>query len=45
MNEKYLIIDTRTVDSFKQKTFSGYKKNDVMGMVFKSIEGKDRKCL
>ena len=40
MNEKYLIIDTRTVDSFKQKTFSGYKKNDVMSMVFKSIEGK-----
>ncbi len=40
MNETYLIIDTRTVDSFKHKTFSGYKKNDVMSMVFKSIEGK-----
>ena len=40
MNEKYLIIDNRTIDSFKQKTFSGFKRNDVITTVLKAIEGK-----
>jgi hypothetical protein len=40
MNDQYKIIDTRDLDSFKQKTFSGYKKNDVISAVLKSIETK-----
>jgi len=40
MNDQYQIIDTRDLDSFKQKTFSGYKKNDVISAVLKSIETK-----
>jgi hypothetical protein len=40
MNEKYLISDNRTIESFKQKTFSGFKKNDVITTVLKSIEVK-----
>jgi len=40
MNEKYQINDTRDLSSFKQKTFSGYKKNDVINAVLKSIESK-----
>ena len=38
MNEKYLIIDNRTIEIFKQKTFSGFKKSDVINIVLKSIE-------
>ena len=40
MNEEYSIIENRSIDLFKQKTFSGYKKNDVLTMVLKSIEAK-----
>ena len=40
MNDFYKIIDTRDLSSFKQKTFSGYKKNDVINAVLKSIETK-----
>lgn len=40
MNELYKITDTRDLSSFKQKTFSGYKKNDVINAVLKSIETK-----
>ena len=35
MNEFYKITDTRDLSSFKQKTFSGYKKNDVINAVLK----------
>ena len=38
MNEVNIINDKRVLDSFKQKTFSGYKKNDVFTILFKSIE-------
>ena len=38
MDEKYLIVDNRTVESFKQKIFSGFKKSDVINIVLKSIE-------
>ena len=40
MDEKYLINDDRPSDSFKNKTFSGYKKNDILNAVMKSIESK-----
>ena len=36
----YKITDTRDLSSFKHKTFSGYKKNDVINAVLKSIETK-----
>ena len=38
MNEKYLIVDKRNLNDFKEKTFSGYKKKDVITTLFKSIE-------
>ncbi len=40
MNENFLIMDNRPSDSFKKKTFSGFKKNDIINAVFKSIESK-----
>tara|TARA_B100000575_G_scaffold264844_1_gene240951 strand:- start:393 stop:1484 length:1092 start_codon:yes stop_codon:yes gene_type:complete len=40
MDENYQIIDTRSVDAFKKKTFSGFKKNDIILAVLKSIESK-----
>ena len=40
MNDQYKIIDTRILESFKQKSFSGYKKNDVINAVLKSMEMK-----
>lgn len=40
MDEKYLIDDTREVGSFKLKTFSGFKKNEVINAVMKSIDSK-----
>jgi hypothetical protein len=40
MNEDYLICDDRPSDSFKKKTFSGFKKNDIINAVFKNIETK-----
>ena len=41
MDDKYKICDTRDLNSFKVKTFSGYKKTDVINAVFKSIETKN----
>ena len=38
MEEKYKIIDDRFVKDFNEKTFSGYKKNDVVSALFKSID-------
>lgn len=40
MNEIYKINDNRLLDNFKTKTFSGFKKNDVLNIIFKSIENK-----
>ncbi len=40
MNEIYRINDLRELDHFKTKTFSGFKKTDVMNTIFKSIESK-----
>ena len=40
MDEKYLINDDRPSESFTKKTFSGYKKNDILNAVMKSIEAK-----
>lgn len=38
MNQKYLIIDPRPSDCFKDKTFSDFKKLDVFKALYKSIE-------
>ena len=38
MNELYIIKDKRTIDHFKEETFSGFKKRDVFSELFKSIE-------
>ena len=38
MNEQYIINDKRSLECMKIKTFSGYKKNDVIKMVLKSID-------
>jgi hypothetical protein len=40
MNEDYLIEDKRYICSFKTKTFSGFKKTDVINTVIKSIESR-----
>ena len=40
MDNKYEINDTRGLKSFKVGTFSGYKKNDVIKTLFKSIDSK-----
>jgi hypothetical protein len=40
MDEQYLIDDKRETISFKGKTFSGFKKTDVINTVIKSIDGK-----
>lgn len=40
MDEKYVIHDTRITDDFLKKSFSGYKKTDVMNVLLKSIETK-----
>ena len=40
MDERYLINDTRSFESFKKKSFSGFKKNDIINAVLKSIESK-----
>jgi len=36
----YFINDDRPSDSFRKKTFSGFKKNDIINAVLKSIEAK-----
>lgn len=40
MNEDYLIKDNRDTNFFKTKTFSGFKKTDVINTVIKSIESR-----
>ena len=40
MNDIYVINDKRTTQHLKIKTFSGYKKTEVMNKVFKSIDAK-----
>ena len=38
MNEIFLIEDTRFLEHFKDISFSGFKKSDVIKTLFKSIE-------
>ena len=38
MDENFLIQDTRHLEGFKDKSFSGFKKTDVLSTLFKSIE-------
>ena len=38
MDEIFLIEDTRFLEHFKDKSFSGFKKSDVIKTLFKSIE-------
>ncbi len=38
MNSKYLIVDPRPLEAFKDKTFSDFKKRDVYNALYKSIE-------
>ena len=41
MDEQFIIQDTRHIDEFKDKSFSGFKKSDVIKTLIKSInEGK-----
>lgn len=40
MDEKYLICDTRDHSKFKELTFSGFKKTQVINAVLKDIEAK-----
>lgn len=40
MDEMYIINDKRSMEHMKQKTFSGYKKTDVINQVFKMIDSK-----
>jgi len=38
MDEQFLIQDTRHLEEFKDKSFSGFKKSEVIKTLFKSIE-------
>ena len=38
MDDKYLINDDRPSDSFSKKTFSGYKKNDILNVISMTTE-------
>jgi len=38
MNKEFIIIDPRPLEAFKDKTFSDFKKRDVINKFFKSIE-------
>ena len=38
MNKEFIIIDPRPLDAFKNKTFSDFKKTDVIKKLFKCIE-------
>lgn len=40
MDEKYIINDVRDYTQFKDKSFSGFKKSQVINVVLKSIESK-----
>jgi len=38
MDEQFMIQDTRHLEDFKDKSFSGFKKSEVLKTLFKSIE-------
>ena len=38
MNKEFIIIDPRPLDAFKDKTFSDFKKRDVITKLFKCVE-------
>ena len=38
MNDKYKIVDERSNEDFKLKTFSGFQKKDVQNALFKAID-------
>ena len=38
MNKEYLIVDPRPLEAFKDKTFSGFKKREVINALLKGIE-------
>ena len=38
MNHEFIIEDARPLSEFKDKTFSDFKKRDVINTLFKSIE-------
>ena len=38
MDNKYIINDSRILKNFKESTFCGYKKTDVINVLFKSID-------
>ena len=38
MDSKYKINDTRVLNDFKDKTFSGYKKSEVINTLFKNVD-------
>lgn len=38
MDDNFVIQDIRTIDSFKDKTFSGFKKKEVIKALLKSVE-------
>ena len=38
MDPKYQINDSRLINDFKESTFSGYKKSDVISTLFKNID-------
>ena len=41
MKQEYLIVDARPLTAFRDKTFSGFKKTEVMKALMKSMdEGK-----
>ena len=40
MDDNYIIKDTRDHKKFKELTFSGFKKTQVIAAVFKNIEAK-----
>ena len=43
MNKEYLIVDPRPLEAFKDKTFSGFKKREVINALLKGIETSDVK--
>ena len=40
MDEKYIVRDIRTIEDFKKKSFSGYKKSEVISEYFKSCDNR-----
>ena len=45
MNEIFLIEDTRFLEHFKDKSFSGFKKSDVIKTLFKILRQVKSKML